>query len=94
MADEKNKPQLQQPELPGKLKAADKIEEGTIVKLKEIVWIKGTGKSKHLPKDSVHDVNPIAAEKLISKGAAVETTAPKPKAVAKKTVNKTDEEDD
>jgi hypothetical protein len=78
----------------GKLKAADKPEEGTTVKLKDKMWIKGTGKSKHLPEGSIHEVNPIAGEKLISKGAAVETTAPKPKAAPKKADKKEDEDED
>lgn len=90
--------------LKGKLKGADLPEEGTVANLAKFdaegkptggyMWIKGTGNSKHLAKDSVHEVNVISGKKLISKGAAVETTAPKPKAASKKSANNKDEDDE
>jgi hypothetical protein len=95
MADEKKNPQAPAASTKSAgLKQAENPEEGTTVKLKDKIWIKGTGNSKHLPKDSLHEVNVIAGEKLISKGAAVETTAPKPKATPKKQASKSDEDDE
>lgn len=78
----------------GKLKPAENPEEDTAVKLKPDMWIKGTGASKHLVKGAVHKVPRISGDKLISKGAAEETTEPKPKVAPKKAAPKTDEEDE
>lgn len=88
----------------GKLKEAVNPEEGTVANLAKFdaegkptggyMWIKGTGASKHLAKDAVHEVNVISGKKLISKGAAVETTAPKPKTASKKAANNKDEDDE
>lgn len=68
-----------------KLKAAEQPEVDTPVTLKETMWIEGTGGSKHLDKGTKYEVHPIAGAKLISKGAAKETSAPvKPKPAVKK----------
>lgn len=86
------------------LKPAAKPEEGTPVGLQKnsfdgknlnnYMWIEGTGKSKHLKAGEKHEVHRISGEKLISKGAAKETTPPaKPKAAAKKDKKDEDEDD-
>ena len=87
-----------------KLKAATPIEEGTVIgiarldaqggKTDNYIWIEGTGESRHLLKGKKFEVQRQHAEKLISKGAAKETTAPpkpQPKPIKKKTDD--DEED-
>lgn len=96
MADEtKQKPEETKVTAPkSKLKEAAKPEEGTTVEFSDKIWIEGTGESKHLPKGKKFEVQRLHGEKLISKGAAKETTAPpkpKPKPAAKKAE---DEEDD
>lgn len=78
-----------------KLKEAAKPEEGTVVEFSDKIWIEATGDSRHMKKGTKYEVNRTHGEKLISKGAAKETTAPpkpKPKPAAKKTND--DEEDD
>jgi hypothetical protein len=77
------------------LQVAELPEEGTIVSLKDLDkngeptgkesrWIEGTGASQHLPKAKKYFVNNISADKLISKGSAVETAAPREEKKAKK----------
>jgi hypothetical protein len=70
------------------LQEADIPEEGTTVQLKDLDkngeptgkesrWVEGTGKSAHMPQGEKFFVNNLSADKLISKGAAKETTAPR-----------------
>lgn len=67
-------------------------EDGTIVSFSDKIWIKGTGASRHLPEGKIEEVQMILGEKLISKGAAVETKAPPKKAAPKKPEAKDDDE--